>query len=185
MLAELNHKDKVTAKNGNFHSTAVCGNFERKPCSSQCLCTCCVDTLARQQTNVPPDTLELYHKETGEYLSASPHPDCNIHCTMTTSENQAYSLPLEDNVQSLSNSRDWLFPAASPSSLAYVLTTSGTTGRPKPVKVPHCCIVPNVLDLRERFSVNSDDVIFNAAPLTFDPSVVEVNSSCCRRVSFM
>lgn len=32
--------------------------------------------------------------------------------------------------------------------IAYALTTSGTTGSPKIVKVPHSCIVSNVLDLR-------------------------------------
>lgn len=32
--------------------------------------------------------------------------------------------------------------------LAYVLHTSGTTGRPKIVKVPHKCIVPNIVHLR-------------------------------------
>eukprot|EP00057_Strongylocentrotus_purpuratus_P006009 XP_011660483.1 PREDICTED: acyl-CoA synthetase family member 4-like [Strongylocentrotus purpuratus] len=34
------------------------------------------------------------------------------------------------------------------SSLAYALHTSGTTGRPKIVRVPHSCIVQNILDLR-------------------------------------
>lgn len=32
--------------------------------------------------------------------------------------------------------------------LAYVLHTSGTTGRPKIVRVPHKCILPNIVDLR-------------------------------------
>ena len=32
--------------------------------------------------------------------------------------------------------------------LAYVLHTSGTTGLPKTVRVPHKCIVPNILHLR-------------------------------------
>ena len=59
-------------------------------------------------------------------------------------------------------------------SIAYILFTSGTTGTPKIVKVPHFSIVPNILDLRSRFNVTPDDVVFNAAPLTFDPSVVEV-----------
>ena len=68
----------------------------------------------------------------------------------------------------------WNLPAIPPTSLAYVMYTSGTTGRPKPVRVPHCCIVPNIVDLTQRFSICADDCIFNAAPLTFDPSVVEV-----------
>jgi len=32
--------------------------------------------------------------------------------------------------------------------LAYVLHTSGTTGLPKIVKVPHRCIMPNIIHLR-------------------------------------
>jgi len=32
--------------------------------------------------------------------------------------------------------------------LAYVITTSGTTGTPKIVRVPHQCIVPNIIHLR-------------------------------------
>lgn len=62
-------------------------------------------------------------------------------------------------------------------SIAYVLHTSGTTGRPRMVQVPHCSIVPNIIDLRSRFRIEPDDVIFNAAPLTFDPCFVEVISS--------
>lgn len=33
-------------------------------------------------------------------------------------------------------------------SLAYILHTSGTTGIPKIVRVPHKCIVPNILHLQ-------------------------------------
>ncbi|KAF7667690.1 hypothetical protein LDENG_00052830 [Lucifuga dentata] len=58
--------------------------------------------------------------------------------------------------------------------LAYVLHTSGTTGLPKIVRVPHKCIVPNILHLRSLFQMNADDVVFLASPLTFDPSVVEI-----------
>ncbi|XP_012721863.2 beta-alanine-activating enzyme [Fundulus heteroclitus] len=58
--------------------------------------------------------------------------------------------------------------------LAYVLHTSGTTGPPKTVRVPHRCIVPNILHLRSLFQMSPDDVVFLASPLTFDPSVVEL-----------
>ncbi|CAG5133402.1 unnamed protein product [Candidula unifasciata] len=33
--------------------------------------------------------------------------------------------------------------------LAYSITTSGTTSTPKVVLVPHACIVPNIIDLRQ------------------------------------
>ncbi|XP_041461888.1 beta-alanine-activating enzyme-like isoform X2 [Lytechinus variegatus] len=62
----------------------------------------------------------------------------------------------------------------SSSPLAYALHTSGTTGRPKIVRVPHSCIVPNVQDLMMMFTITEDDVVFMASPLTFDPSVVEM-----------
>ncbi|XP_062308407.1 beta-alanine-activating enzyme [Osmerus eperlanus] len=58
--------------------------------------------------------------------------------------------------------------------LAYVLHTSGTTGHPKIVRVPHKCIVPNILHLSSLFQMTADDVVFLASPLTFDPSVVEM-----------
>ena len=80
-------------------------------------------------------------------------------------------------------------PASStrPDSIAYVLCTSGTTGVPRLVQVPHCSIVPNILDLRGRFSMVPDDVMFNAAPLTFDPSFVEarLRTSLVPRPSFI
>ncbi|XP_051472492.1 beta-alanine-activating enzyme isoform X2 [Apus apus] len=59
-------------------------------------------------------------------------------------------------------------------SLAYVLHTSGTTGIPKIVRVPHKCIVPNIQHLKSIFEITQNDVLFLASPLTFDPSVVEL-----------
>ncbi|XP_059196881.1 beta-alanine-activating enzyme isoform X2 [Centropristis striata] len=64
--------------------------------------------------------------------------------------------------------------AAGRSDLAYVLHTSGTTGLPKIVRVPHKCILPNILHLRSLFQMSADDVVFLASPLTFDPSVVDI-----------
>lgn len=67
-----------------------------------------------------------------------------------------------------------LTPDVHPAAVAYYVHTTGSTGEPKLVRVPHCCVVPNVVDFRERFAMSPNDVVFNAAPLTFDPSVVEV-----------
>ncbi|XP_071980130.1 beta-alanine-activating enzyme isoform X2 [Engystomops pustulosus] len=52
--------------------------------------------------------------------------------------------------------------------LGYVLHTSGTTGIPKVVSVPHCCIVPNILHLRANDSVPLGD------PL--DETMIEVRN---------
>ncbi|KAM9143776.1 beta-alanine-activating enzyme isoform 3-T4 [Pangshura tecta] len=59
-------------------------------------------------------------------------------------------------------------------SLAYILHTSGTTGIPRIVRVPHKCIVPNILHLQSLFKITPHDLLFLASPLTFDPSVVEL-----------
>uniref|UniRef100_A0AAY5KHA4 Carrier domain-containing protein n=1 Tax=Esox lucius TaxID=8010 RepID=A0AAY5KHA4_ESOLU len=67
-----------------------------------------------------------------------------------------------------------LAESAHQGALAYVLHTSGTTGLPKTVRVPHKCIVPNIQHLRSLFQMTPDDVVFLASPLTFDPSVVEI-----------
>uniref|UniRef100_A0A8D2DJD6 Beta-alanine-activating enzyme n=1 Tax=Sciurus vulgaris TaxID=55149 RepID=A0A8D2DJD6_SCIVU len=58
--------------------------------------------------------------------------------------------------------------------LAYVLHTSGTTGTPKIVRVPHACILPNIQHFQILFDITQEDVLFLASPLTFDPSVVEM-----------
>ncbi|KAM8890113.1 beta-alanine-activating enzyme [Synchiropus picturatus] len=58
--------------------------------------------------------------------------------------------------------------------VAYVLHTSGTTGLPKIVRVPHECILPNILHLSSLFQVVPNDLVFLASPLTFDPSVVDI-----------
>lgn len=71
------------------------------------------------------------------------------------------------------------FPAGMPTdfntnmNIAYVMQTSGSTGEPKIVRVPHRCIVPNINHLSELLTISSEDVVFQAAPLTFDPCVVE------------
>ncbi|XP_065828359.1 beta-alanine-activating enzyme-like isoform X2 [Oscarella lobularis] len=63
---------------------------------------------------------------------------------------------------------------ASDVDLAYVMSTSGSTGEPKLVKVPHECIVPNIVDLMRIFQLGVDDVVLLCSPYTFDPSVVEM-----------
>ncbi|XP_028658083.2 LOW QUALITY PROTEIN: beta-alanine-activating enzyme [Erpetoichthys calabaricus] len=70
--------------------------------------------------------------------------------------------------------QDGYLNSRTPGCLAYVLHTSGTTGLPKIVQVPHACIIPNILHLRSIFQVSSNDILFMASPLTFDPSVVEL-----------
>ncbi|XP_062613897.1 beta-alanine-activating enzyme-like [Saccostrea cucullata] len=58
--------------------------------------------------------------------------------------------------------------------IAYCITTSGSTGQPKLVQVPHSCIIPNITDIRSIYDMKSNDVVLLCSPLTFDPSIVEI-----------
>ncbi len=47
------------------------------------------------------------------------------------------------------NTSHEMVPSSPPEcKIAYVIHTSGSTGTPKAVRVPHSCILPNILDLR-------------------------------------
>ncbi|KAB7498974.1 Acyl-CoA synthetase family member 4, partial [Armadillidium nasatum] len=59
-------------------------------------------------------------------------------------------------------------------SLAYVVSTSGTTGFPKIVYVNHKCITQNIEDFKSIFDIMVDDTILNLSPLHFDPSIVDI-----------
>src|SRR5260370_4068214 len=62
----------------------------------------------------------------------------------------------------------------SPDDLAYVIYTSGSTGLPKGVMIDHRGAVNTILDINERFSVNSSDRVFALSALNFDLSVYDI-----------
>ncbi|XP_063240510.1 beta-alanine-activating enzyme-like isoform X2 [Bacillus rossius redtenbacheri] len=64
--------------------------------------------------------------------------------------------------------------APGPVGLAFAVRTSGSTGRATTVQVPHAAILPNITDLRRELRMEPSDVVLLAAPLTFDPSAVEM-----------
>ena len=58
-------------------------------------------------------------------------------------------------------------------SLAYVICSSGSTGRAKAIAIRHRGVLNNLLDLNQRFAVGSGDrVLFLSSP-SFDMSVYE------------
>ena len=128
------------------------------------------------------------HMNQTDYLTKEFHRALEIYCQAVNTDCSLCSCECKDmssgpkellqtsNLVSLvSSSADDVFSSLHPASVAYLLHTTGTTGQPKLVQVPHCCVVPNVVDLRGKFTMSPDDIVFNAAPLTFDPSVVEVS----------
>uniref|UniRef100_A0A915HJK9 AMP-dependent synthetase/ligase domain-containing protein n=1 Tax=Romanomermis culicivorax TaxID=13658 RepID=A0A915HJK9_ROMCU len=57
---------------------------------------------------------------------------------------------------------------------AYLVRTSGSTGSPKFVLVPHEAIIPNVIDFKSLFEVSCDDIIALGSPMIFDPSIIDI-----------
>jgi len=62
----------------------------------------------------------------------------------------------------------------SPDDLAYVIYTSGSTGLPKGVMIDHRGAINTILDMNERFSINSSDRVFALSALNFDLSVYDI-----------
>lgn len=57
--------------------------------------------------------------------------------------------------------------------LAYVIYTSGTTGKPKGVAIPHAGVVNRLKWMQKTYPLNSDDVVLQKTPYSFDVSVWE------------
>jgi amino acid adenylation domain-containing protein len=65
-------------------------------------------------------------------------------------------------------------PAGDPSSLAYVIHTSGSTGSPKGVMIDHRAALNTVADVNERVGIGPVDRVFGISSLSFDLSVWDV-----------
>ncbi|MDX1996072.1 MAG: amino acid adenylation domain-containing protein, partial [Thermoanaerobaculia bacterium] len=64
-----------------------------------------------------------------------------------------------------------------PESLAWVIFTSGTTGRPKGVGVPHRAVVNHLLSAQTVFGWTAADRILQAGALTFDLTLEQIISA--------
>jgi len=65
------------------------------------------------------------------------------------------------------------FVDAHPDQLAYVIYTSGSTGKPKGVAVPHSGVVNRLEWMQAEMQLNTDDVVLQKTPFSFDVSVWE------------
>lgn len=58
--------------------------------------------------------------------------------------------------------------------LAYIIFTSGSTGKPKGVSITHKAAVNTLLDINNRYSITSKDVVFGVSRLTFDLAIYDI-----------
>ncbi|MCY1041447.1 amino acid adenylation domain-containing protein [Corallococcus sp. bb12-1] len=83
-------------------------------------------------------------------------------------------LLLDEADGALASARQDRFPVSlHPEQLAYILFTSGSTGEPKAVCVPHRGVVRLVKDA-DYVRIHPDDVFLQLAPLAFDASTFEI-----------
>jgi len=68
------------------------------------------------------------------------------------------------------------FPVVEPDplDLAYVIFTSGSSGRPKAVGVEHSALAAHVATARESFGITAKDTVLNFASFSFDASLEQV-----------
>jgi amino acid adenylation domain-containing protein len=66
------------------------------------------------------------------------------------------------------------WPVADPDAAAYVLYTSGSTGDPKGVVVPHRAVVNRLIGMQESYPISAADVVLQKTPFSFDVSVWEI-----------
>ncbi|XP_033211655.1 beta-alanine-activating enzyme [Belonocnema kinseyi] len=117
---------------------------------------------------LPSTSLDLFSRlKVSHLFSRSEIPDAELHYRLNIHGQSVQLLKLKTNQKK--NNSDF-----QKNIFAYAISTSGTTGVPKIVKVPHESIVPNIFDLKKILAITNRDVIAQLTSMTFDPSIVEI-----------
>jgi amino acid adenylation domain-containing protein len=84
-------------------------------------------------------------------------------------------LYLDREEESLAQEGDHnLGPIATPQDLAYILYTSGSTGQPKGVEIPHRALVNFLCSIRQEPGCSAQDVMLSVTTLSFDIAGLEL-----------
>ncbi len=69
---------------------------------------------------------------------------------------------------------EWQLLDVTSDQLAYIIFTSGTTGKPKGVMISHQAALNTILDVNRRIECTRNDVVLGLAQLSFDLSVYDI-----------
>lgn len=96
----------------------------------------------------------------------------------TTSSHQAYVINdieiIDQTIIKNNEITQDIIEISVPSQLAYIIFTSGSTGTPKGVAITHEAAMNTILDVNNRFNINSDDRVLAVSELNFDLSVYDL-----------
>jgi pyochelin synthetase len=121
------------------------------------------------EPNLPPERREyiLHHSQVDLVLTQSWLDE-----RLSWSE-QVVRVCLDDPELSHEN-KEPLESVQTPDDLAYLIYTSGSTGTPKGVAIAHRGAVNTIIDINQRFGVNSSDRVLALSSLSFDLSVYDI-----------
>lgn len=74
----------------------------------------------------------------------------------------------------LNYTEESLLPEVDADDIAYIIYTSGSTGKPKGVVITHDAACNTIIDINNRFNVNSEDKIIGISSMCFDLSVYDI-----------
>ncbi|MFA9421935.1 MAG: amino acid adenylation domain-containing protein [Sedimentibacter sp.] len=102
--------------------------------------------------------------------------DCNPKAVVMGKEKIDVNVPVIDTLEKLRAGKDWREVKTSADDIAYIMYTSGTTGRPKGAMIQQINII-NLVKNCNYTKINEDSVILQAGDIAFDASTFEIHGA--------